>query len=95
MPTYEYECRQCGHHLEQFQNISAAPLKKCPSCGRSSLRRLLGAGAGIIFKGTGFYQTDYRRGSPVAVSGAADAAKSAAVKDASGKKPATAKAAEG
>jgi putative FmdB family regulatory protein len=60
MPTYEYECRQCGHQLEAFQSITAAPLKKCPSCGKSALRRLLGAGAGIIFKGTGFYQTDYR-----------------------------------
>lgn len=77
MPTYEYECRQCGHHLEKFQSISAARLKKCPSCGKSALRRLLGAGAGIIFKGTGFYQTDYRRSSaaPSAGSGAATPAK--------------------
>ena len=77
MPTYEYECRKCGHQLEQFQNISAAPLKKCPSCGKNALRRLLGAGAGIIFKGTGFYQTDYRRSStaPSVGSGGATPAK--------------------
>ena len=46
MPTYEYECRKCGHKLEKFQSITAAPLKKCPSCGKMSLHRLLGAGAG-------------------------------------------------
>lgn len=60
MPTYDYKCDQCGHTFEQFQSITAAPLKKCPSCGKSKLKRLLGAGAGLIFKGSGFYQTDYR-----------------------------------
>jgi putative FmdB family regulatory protein len=59
MPTYEYECLKCGHQFEQFQSITAKPLKTCPKCGKK-VRRLLGSGAGIIFKGSGFYQTDYR-----------------------------------
>ncbi len=63
MPTYDYECTQCDHKFEAFQNITAAPLRKCPKCGRKSLRRLIGGGAGIIFKGSGFYATDYRGGS--------------------------------
>ena len=61
MPTYEYECQYCGHHFEQFQSITAGTLRKCPACGRLGLRRLLGTGAGVIFKGSGFYETDYRR----------------------------------
>jgi len=60
MPTYEYECRKCGHHLEVFQYFSEPLLKKCPACKRRSLVRLIGAGAAVIFKGSGFYQTDYR-----------------------------------
>ena len=60
MPTYEYACDHCGHQFEQFQSISARPLKKCPACGRNRLQRLIGAGAGVIFRGSGFYQTDYR-----------------------------------
>ncbi len=60
MPTYEYACQACGHSFEQFQSITAGALKKCPGCGRLKLRRLIGAGAGVIFKGSGFYQTDYR-----------------------------------
>lgn len=59
MPTYEYECTKCGHHFERFQSMKDDPLKRCPSC-RCKVRRLLGTGAGIIFKGSGFYQTDYR-----------------------------------
>ncbi len=58
MPTYEYECRKCGR-FEHFQRITDEKLKRCPSC-KGTVKRLLGAGAGIIFKGTGFYQTDYR-----------------------------------
>lgn len=58
MPTYEYECRKCGR-FEHFQRITDEKLKRCPAC-KGSVRRLLGSGAGIIFKGTGFYQTDYR-----------------------------------
>lgn len=60
MPTYEYKCAACGHAFEAFQPISSKPLKKCPHCGKNSARRLISAGAGIIFKGSGFYETDYR-----------------------------------
>ena len=59
MPTYEYQCDSCGHHFEQFQSIKAGPIKTCPKC-KSDVRRLIGGGAGILFKGSGFYQTDYR-----------------------------------
>ena len=59
MPTYEYECKKCSHKFEQFQQMSAPPLKRCPKC-KGAVRRLMGTGAGIIFKGSGFYQTDYR-----------------------------------
>jgi putative FmdB family regulatory protein len=60
MPTYEYLCDGCGHQFEKFQSIKTNPLRKCPECGKSRLKRLLGTGGGIIFKGSGFYQTDYR-----------------------------------
>ena len=60
MPTYEYACGACGHRFDEFQSISADPLKKCPACKKPKLERLIGAGAGVIFKGSGFYQTDYR-----------------------------------
>ncbi len=60
MPTYEYRCAACNHEFEEFQSIKAEPLKKCPACGKLRLQRLLGTGGGIIFKGSGFYQTDYR-----------------------------------
>ena len=60
MPTYDYKCEACGHEFEQFQSITAASLKKCPKCGKSKLKRLIGTGAGLIFKGSGFYITDYR-----------------------------------
>ena len=60
MPTYEYRCKACDHELELFQSIKARPVKKCPSCGKLQLERLIGAGAGILFKGSGFYETDYR-----------------------------------
>ncbi len=60
MPTYDYECGACGHTFEKFQSITAKPIRKCPSCGRPRARRLIGTGAGVIFRGSGFYQTDYR-----------------------------------
>lgn len=60
MPTYEYKCENCGHQFEQFQTITAKPLRVCPECGKKKLNRLIGTGSGIIFKGSGFYQTDYR-----------------------------------
>jgi putative FmdB family regulatory protein len=59
MPTYEYECTKCGHRFDVFQSIRDEPVKRCPQC-RRKVRRLLGAGAGILFKGSGFYITDYR-----------------------------------
>ena len=61
MPTYEYECGNCKERFEVFQSITAEPLKSCPKCS-GSVKRLIGAGAGIIFKGSGFYATDYRKG---------------------------------
>ena len=60
MPTYEYICENCENQFEQFQSIKAKPIRKCPECGKLSVQRLIGAGAGVIFKGSGFYQTDYR-----------------------------------
>ncbi len=59
MPTYEYECTKCAHRFERFQSMKASPVKTCPAC-RCKVRRLPGTGSGIIFKGSGFYQTDYR-----------------------------------
>jgi putative FmdB family regulatory protein len=60
MPTYDYVCNACGHEFELFQPMSESPKKKCPECGKLKLERLIGAGAGVIFKGGGFYETDYR-----------------------------------
>jgi putative FmdB family regulatory protein len=60
MPTYDYECQACKHTFEKFQSITAGPIRKCPRCGRLKVKRLLGTGAGVIFKGSGFYSTDYR-----------------------------------
>ena len=60
MPTYDYECGACEHTFEVFQSIKDPVKRKCPACGKSSLRRLIGAGAALIFKGSGFYKTDYR-----------------------------------
>ena len=60
MPTYDYECDACGHAFELFQGITAPVKRKCPECGRLKLRRLFGAGAAVMFKGSGFYETDYR-----------------------------------
>ena len=60
MPTYAYKCDHCEHDFELFQSITAAPVKKCPECKKAKVRRLIGTGAGIIFKGSGFYETDYR-----------------------------------
>ncbi len=60
MPTYEYRCKACGHEFEEFQAITAEHLKKCPACGKRKLQRLIGAGAAVLFKGSGFYETDYR-----------------------------------
>lgn len=61
MPTYEYVCAKCGHELEAFQSMKDAPLTKCPACKKTGLKRKIGGGAGLIFKGTGFYITDYKK----------------------------------
>src|SRR4051794_14413809 len=60
MPTYEYKCDACGNAFEKFQSMSSAPIKKCPKCGKNKVRRLIGTGAGLSFKGSGFYITAYR-----------------------------------
>src|SRR5262249_26864602 len=60
MPTYEYKCDACEHNFDEFQSITAEPLKKCPKCGKKKLRRVFGAGAAVLFRGSGFYETDYR-----------------------------------
>ena len=60
MPTYDYLCGSCEHTFEELQMITAKPLRKCPECGKMKLKRLIGTGAAVIFKGSGFYETDYR-----------------------------------
>lgn len=60
MPTYDYRCAACEHEFELFQSMKDKPKRKCPSCGKNALKRLIGAGAGVLFKGSGFYETDYR-----------------------------------
>jgi putative FmdB family regulatory protein len=60
MPTYEYQCNACDHSFELFQSIKARSVRKCPECGKLKVKRIIGIGAGVIFKGSGFYQTDYR-----------------------------------
>lgn len=60
MPTYDYECDACGHEFELFQSISEPVKRKCPECKKQKLRRLFGTGAAVVFKGSGFYETDYR-----------------------------------
>lgn len=87
MPTYEYACNACDHRFEEFQSITAPPLKTCPKCAKKSLQRLIGTGAGVIFKGDGFYTTDYRS---EAYRKAAESEKTAA-KPESSKSPAGAK----
>ena len=60
MPTYDYQCEACGHAFELFQSMSAPVKRKCPECKKSKLKRLIGTGSGVLFKGSGFYETDYR-----------------------------------
>lgn len=60
MPTYDYQCRACGHRFELFQSMTEPVKRRCPRCARNALERLIGTGAALLFKGSGFYQTDYR-----------------------------------
>lgn len=93
MPTYEYACSLCGHQLEIFQSIRAERLVTCPACSKEGLRRLIGTGAGIIFKGTGFYQTDYKKAAPSSGESAKEGGEKPAAPvsgDTSAKKPAAA-----
>ena len=60
MPTYEYVCKSCGHEFEVFQSMTENSKRKCPECGKNTLERKIGTGAAVLFKGSGFYQTDYR-----------------------------------
>ncbi len=60
MPTYDYACNDCGHEMEAFHSMTAPPLTNCPACGKAGLRKKIGPGAGLLFKGSGFYITDYR-----------------------------------
>lgn len=75
MPTYDYVCDGCGHAFELFQSMTDSVKKTCPECGKKKLRRLIGAGGAIVFKGSGFYKTDYR----------SDSYKKAAAADSGGK----------
>jgi putative FmdB family regulatory protein len=81
VPTYEYVCDACRHAFEEFQQMSEAPLRKCPKCGKRKLKRLFGIGSGIIFKGSGFYETDYKRKSGGADSGSGSGSGSGDAKD--------------
>ena len=97
MPTYEYACPKCGHEFEQFQPMRDEPLKKCPACNKAGLKRLVGGGAGLIFKGSGFYITDYKnKKDPAKKDGGGESSKPAEPKPAtttSDSKPAPATAA--
>ena len=98
MPTYEYQCEACGHKFERFQPITAEPIRKCPECGKNKVKRLIGIGAGMIFKGSGFYITDYRDKSYTEKAKAESGGGSGASKDGESKsdaKPAAEKAASG
>lgn len=90
MPTYDYECQACQHRFERYQEIRAPKLRTCPACGKRRLHRLVGAGAGLIFRGSGFYETDYKRAAaktgakPASESGAKSAEAGAAKSPAAG-----------
>ncbi|AMV34240.1 Zinc ribbon domain protein [Pirellula sp. SH-Sr6A] len=103
MPTYDYECDACQHKFELYQSISAEPEKTCPACKKKKLRRLIGTGGAVMFKGSGFYQTDYRsdsykksaasdsKSSSSDSSGASSSSGSGSAKSDSGTKPSSAK----
>ncbi len=89
MPTYEYECSACSHAFEILQSIADPKLKKCPKCGKLKLDRLIGSGSGIIFKGSGFYETDYKKKTPPSSSPKADTSASPSAKPKKNDKPST------
>ena len=86
MPTYDYLCESCGHELEIFQSMTEGHKRKCPACGTLKLRRLIGTGAAIVFKGSGFYQTDYRSKSYHEAKAADEKANTEGAKDSSSSK---------
>lgn len=86
MPTYEYVCTKCEHEMEAFQSMKDEPLKKCPACKKPALKRKVGGGAGLIFKGSGFYITDYKKKSgPKSEGGEKSSSKSSEAKPAASK----------
>jgi len=85
MPTYDYVCGACSHTWELFQSIKASPVRKCPECGKMKAKRQIGTGAGVIFKGSGFYQTDYRSDSYKKGAEAAKKSESSSSSDSSAK----------
>jgi putative FmdB family regulatory protein len=89
MPTYDYACEACGHEFEHFQSMSERRLAKCPKCKKSRLVRKVGGGAGVIFKGSGFYATDYRKSSPPASAATAGAGPAGCGKPECGTSPGT------
>jgi putative FmdB family regulatory protein len=95
MPTYEYQCDACDHNFDEFQSMTEPALKKCPECGKPKLRRVFGTGAAILFKGSGFYQTDYRSESYKAAAKAEQEAAKPADKSAAADKPAATGSANG
>ncbi len=88
MPIYEYQCANCGNELEELQSFSEPPLTKCPKCGKDMLKKLIGSGGGLIFKGSGFYLTDYKKKSTSGSSKPAKNDKSPELKSVSAEKPA-------
>lgn len=94
MPTYDYRCTACGHTFDELQGFNEAPLTKCPECKKNKLERLFGGGGAIIFKGTGFYETDYRRAGAGAPKPAGEAATGETKAEAKADAPAAPAAAE-
>jgi putative FmdB family regulatory protein len=94
MPTYDYQCSACGHTFDELQSFSEPPLTKCPKCKKNKLERLFGGGGAIIFKGSGFYETDYRRTGDAAPKPEGEAAASETKSEAKADAPAAAPAAE-
>jgi putative FmdB family regulatory protein len=90
MPTYDYVCTKCGHEFEVFQSMKDKPLTKCPKCKKGRVKRLIGTGAGLLFKGTGFYETDYKRKSGAKEKGESAPPASSGEKGAGDGKPAPA-----